>query len=125
MNQLKVLVIDDDSTTCDLLETILQMENYQTASANGISGIGIISLLEKERPQLLILDLNLGSQETLEYVTEIKQDENWRDLVILMTSAIDRRQDCLAVGSTDFILKPFGWQHITHLVNQLVTAPVN
>jgi DNA-binding response OmpR family regulator len=121
MNQLKVLVIDDDSTTCDLLETILQMENYQTASANDISKLGIISLLEQERPQLLILDLNLGSQETLEYVTEIKQDGNWQDLVILMTSAIDRRQECLAVGATDFILKPFSWQHITHLVNQLVT----
>ena len=117
METVKVLIIDDDPMTCSLLETILQMENYQTASATGFGNI--FALLEKEQPDILILDFHLGSQETLESVPLIRANADWRDLSILMTSAIDRRQDCLAAGADEFMLKPFDWQEMTKTINKI------
>ncbi len=117
MEMVKILVVDDDPMTCSLLETILQMENYQTASATGFSDI--LALLEKEQPDILILDFHLGSRETLEYVPLIRSNAAWRGLPILMASAIDRRQDCLEAGADDFILKPFNWQEMTKTVNKI------
>lgn len=119
METLKVLVIDDDATTCSLLETILQMENYQTASANLIKDGDIVALLDKENPHILILDFHLGSKETLEFVMAIRATTEWQHLPILMTSAIDRRHHCLQVGANDFILKPFDWQIMTQAVNAI------
>ncbi len=119
MESLKVLVIDDDATTCSLLETVLQMENYQTASTNKIENGDIMAVLNNERPDMLILDFHLGAIETLEYVTVIRANANWQRLPILMASAIDRRQECLKAGANEFILKPFNWQEMTQIINKL------
>ncbi len=119
MESLKVLVIDDDATTCSLLETVLQMENYQTASANKIENGDIMAILNNEKPDMLILDFHLGAIETLEYVTVIRANANWQHLPILMASAIDRRQECLKAGANEFILKPFNWQEMTQIINKL------
>lgn len=117
MTMVKALVVDDDPMTCSLLETILQMENYQTASATGFGNI--ISLLDKEQPRILILDFHLGSIETLEQIPLIRANPAWQHLAIVMTSAIDRRQDCLGAGADDFILKPFNWQDMLKTVNKI------
>lgn len=119
MENPKVLVIDDDPMTCNLLETILQMDSYQTSSLNHVNSAGIMPILEEHMPQILILDFHLGPQETLEYTTAIRADKTWSHLPILMTSAIDRSDDCLEAGANDFLLKPFDWQEIGKRVNRL------
>lgn len=117
MEKLKVLIIDDDPMTCSLLETILQMDNYQTASATNFSDI--LELLDQEQPHILIMDFHLKSKETLDYIPVVRASSIWGDLPVLMTSAIDRRQDCLKAGANEFILKPFDWQEMTQTVNKI------
>ena len=117
MENIKVLIVDDDPMTCSLLETILQMENHQTVSANSIENI--LSLLDQEKPHILILDFHLGTKETLEQVPIIRANADWQHLPILMTSAIDRRQDCLEAGANGFILKPFNWQEMMKFISKI------
>ncbi len=119
MTTLKVLVVDDDPTTCRLLETVLRMDDYETASANTVESGDIVSLLTRVKPQILIMDVHLGSQDTLEFISVIRANARWRHLPILMTSAIDRRQECLQAGASNFILKPFNWDEMTQLVTQV------
>jgi DNA-binding response OmpR family regulator len=119
MGNLKVLVIDDDITTCDLLETILEMEDYQTASVYRLDRGDILQLLDKEQPNILILDFHVGSQDTLRFVSTIRSSAAWQHLSIIMTSAIDHRQICLAAGADGFILKPFNLQSIIKAVNNI------
>lgn len=119
MENLKVLIIDDDLMTCSLLEMILQMENYRTVSANYVGQEGITALLDDNEPDLLILDLNLGSQDSLAHVVAIRADDTWQHLPILMTSGIDRRRECLKAGANEFMLKPFNWEEMTRRVNRM------
>jgi DNA-binding response OmpR family regulator len=119
MENLKVLIIDDDPMTCNLLEMILQMENYQTVSANYIGQEGITALLDDNEPDLLILDLNLGSQDSLAHVVTIRAHDAWQNLPILMTSGIDRHRECLKAGANEFMLKPFNWEEMTRCVNRM------
>ena len=116
---LKVLVIDDDPTTCNLLETILQMEAYETRAISKIGHGGIISVLNGEAPHILVLDFHLDGKEALEYVKDVRDDPLWKDLPILVTSAIDRRQAVLSAGANDFILKPFNWEEIIAAIQNI------
>ena len=115
----KVLVIDDDPTTCKLLETVLQLEDFQTSAVSTIRADGIVPLLQFEMPQILVLDFHLDGTEALEYIVASRADSVWENLPILVTSAIDRRQDCLDAGADDFILKPFNWQEIIDRINRI------
>lgn len=119
MNPLKVLVIDDDKATCHLLETVLRMENYQAASRHKVDNEDIVSVLNQETPDILILDLHLGAMDSLKFITAIRADPAWKDLRILATSALNHRQDCLDSGANDFLLKPFEWQDVMDRINQL------
>jgi len=51
MENLKILIIDDDPTTCTLLKTTLEMEGYQTASVHNIENEDIIVLLNNQKPK--------------------------------------------------------------------------
>jgi CheY-like chemotaxis protein len=116
MESLKVLVIDDDVTTCHLIETILQMEGYATASMNQIDKGDILALLNQHQPDILVMDFHLGSVEGLEYLRIIRGHKQWGRLRVIMTSAIDRQQDCKNAGADRFILKPFSWQQVATAV---------
>lgn len=120
MESRKVLIVDDDVTVCGLLETVLKLEGYRTASASEIEDDDIIALLNSEKPHLLILDFHLGpTKETLGFVTAVRGNPDWEHLPILMTSAIDRRQECVEAGVDHFLLKPFDWQEMTKSVNRI------
>ena len=119
MDNLKILVIDDDPVTCKLLETMLQMEGFQTASTNQIKTETFMELLYKENPHMLILDFHVGSNETKPYVELIRADETWHTLPILMMSGINHQKASLKAGANHFILKPFDWQEIISLIHKM------
>ncbi len=120
MEKPKVLVVDDDPGTCSLLEMALEIEEYRTASRKTIEKGDVISLLDQEQPHILVLDLHLGSEDALKYVGAIRTHPVWKDLLILATSAIDHRQECLKAGANDFILKPFDWTEIIKKIERLL-----
>ncbi len=106
----KVLVIDDDPMTCQLMETFLGLEQFRTASRTHLANDDIIATLDQEQPSLLLMDFHLVSKETLSYLIAIRKNDTWQHLPVIMASAIDYSQKCLAAGASDFIVKPFDWQ---------------
>jgi DNA-binding response OmpR family regulator len=119
MKNSKVLVIDDDPGTCSLLELVLEIENYQPASRKAIEQGDIVSLLNQEKPDILILDLHLGSEDALKYIRSIRSHPDWQDLRILATSAMDHWRECMEAGTDDFILKPFNWEDVIKKIKRL------
>lgn len=116
----KILVIDDDPMTCHLLETFLRLEQFQSASATHLDQDDIIAILDKEQPNLLLMDFHLVSRETLGYMFTIRDNNHWRDLPVIMTSAIDYSQKCINAGANDFIAKPFDWPEVVRRIKILL-----
>ena len=119
MENLKILIIEDDPTTCNLLKTTLELEGYQASFVHSVENDDVAALLNDQQPDLLFLDFHLGNVNALKYMTAIRNDSHWQNLPVLMTSAIDLTQECLEAGANGCIVKPFNWDEIAARVSQI------
>ncbi len=98
----KILIVEDDVSIHNVIEELLKKENYVTY--NAYSGTEAILLLEKEKFDLILLDLMLPGVCGEEIIEKIK------DTPIIVLSAKISSEDkvnCLLSGANDYITKPF------------------
>lgn len=104
----KVIVVDDDPTLLDTLSWILKDKGYDVVTVPG--GEGLLRRLEQEDPDLLLLDIMMPKVDGLQLLEQVKRDERWRYLPVLMISSMqpeDGTVKSLGLGASDFIAKPF------------------
>lgn len=106
MNDLKVLILDDESRITEKLKYHLEKRQFNVFTANTPNeGFAV---LEKERPGVLILDVMLPGMNGLDILTKVKQE--YPNLEIIMISGygdMDMVIQAMRQGASDFIRKPF------------------
>ncbi len=106
-----VLVVDDDPDIQEVLRDRLESLGYRVlVAASGKEGL---DLLEKQSPQLLLLDIEMPDMNGLEVLKEIRKREY--DVTVVMITAygtIERAVQAMREGAYDFIPKPFEPDHI-------------
>jgi len=98
----KILIVEDDISIHNMLEELLKQENYDVA--NAYSGTEALLLLEKNKYDVILLDLMLPAISGEEIITKVK------DTPIIVLSAKISNEDkvnCLLSGANDYITKPF------------------
>lgn len=106
--KIKIWTVDDDSGLVRYLEILLTRENYEVKSEYNISGAR--KMLQEEKPDILILDLQLPDGSGRELCSELKEDERYKDIGIIVLSGmtgIDTRIDLIDIGADDYLTKPF------------------
>ena len=101
----KVLVVDDDVKTVELVKLYLERDGYQVLTA--YDGIEALHLARESYPDLIVLDLMLPDIDGLE-VCRILRHES--DVPIIMLTARTTDQDKLTglgLGADDYVTKPF------------------
>jgi two-component system phosphate regulon response regulator PhoB len=109
----RILVVDDEPDIAALVTYHLARESYQVRTA--ASGPEALQAIDRERPDLVILDLMLPGMSGLEVLGEIRRRESWRDLpVILLTARRSEpdRVEGLRLGADDYVSKPFSPQEV-------------
>jgi CheY-like chemotaxis protein len=90
MRQVKILIIDDDPDITAAMRIILENKGYEVHSALD-SGEGI-NRLKEARPDLIILDVMMRTpQEGFELSRELKHDTQYKDIPILMLTAVQQK----------------------------------
>jgi DNA-binding response OmpR family regulator len=102
----KVLLADDDFTMVSLLKTLLGMEGYQVTTLWDKKG-DILDNIRKEKPDVLLIDIYLGDRNGMEIVRQIRQTPDLTSLCVIMTSGIDKTEECRVAGADSFLLKPY------------------
>lgn len=97
-----IAIIDDDVYIGDMLEEVLQKEGYQTLRA--FSGTEALLLLEKNKPDLLLLDLMLPGLSGEEILPKL---EGFPVIVISAKSCVQDKVNVLMEGAVDYLTKPF------------------
>lgn len=102
-----IAVIEDDEYIGSLLEECLTAEGYRVIRA--WSGTEALLLLEKQQPDLILLDLMLPGLSGEEILPRIK---NTPVIIISAKVGIDEKVDLLLGGAADYVTKPFDMREL-------------
>ena len=103
-----ILIIEDDPDIVELLRYNLERESYRVTSAG--TGVEGLAQLERERPDLLILDLMLPEISGFEVCRRLRRNPELQSLPVIMLTARSEEADVIAgieLGADDYITKPF------------------
>jgi DNA-binding NtrC family response regulator len=113
----KILIVEDEKDTVEMITTLLELEGYQVFSA--LSGTEAMKFLETRRQMapesetpvdLILLDIMLGDEDGRNICLKIKGDEEMRFIPIIMLTVRSSLQDkinSLNIGADDYLTKPF------------------
>ncbi len=102
----KILVVEDVEFNRDLVVQLLEDDYMVLTAADGEAGV---ELAERERPDLILMDLSLPGVDGWEATRRIKANEALRNIPIIALTAHAMRGDAekaLACGCDDYIAKP-------------------
>jgi CheY-like chemotaxis protein len=101
----KVLLVEDDATMVVLLKTLLKMEGYQVVALD--SDEDIVSSVIKANPDILLMDVHLLHYNGMDELAKLRALPEGKDVRVVMTSGLDFKEQCMALGANGFIQKPF------------------
>ena len=104
----KIVVVDDDEALLNTLVWILKDKGFDVVPLS--DSTQLMPRLVEERPDLLMLDIMMPKVDGLRLLEQVKVDDRWRDLPVLMISSMSPEEGTvksLGMGATDFIAKPF------------------
>jgi len=121
MDKTKILVVDDEKEICELTKSFLSRRNYETFTAtNAQEAIG---LTQKEQPQLVFLDLRLGSESGMDVLRKIKEING--NIRVIMITALDDEasiRQARSLGADDYITKPFTTKYLNDFILQKIST---
>lgn len=104
-----ILVVDDEPDIVELVRYNLEKEGFEVLAAD--HGEKALSLMNRERVDLLILDLMLPGMQGLDVCRRIKENPAHAGLPVIMLTAKSDELDRvlgLEMGADDYVVKPFG-----------------
>ena len=105
MEAIRILVVEDDPDINQLLCTIMSDAGYQCQPA--FSGSEAMLWAERERFDLVLLDLMLPGLTGEEFITRIRRGRTMPIIVLSAKAGLEDRVNVLKLGADDFIPKPF------------------
>lgn len=117
----RVLVVDDNKDILDILSLIFEQNNFEIATIS--KGEEVFSCIASFSPQIILLDVFLGSMDGRELCNELKSNPLTKHIPIIMFSAHSSWDNILKVcKADDFIAKPFNVAEIVNKVNSLLIS---
>lgn len=103
-----VLIVDDTEPNVRLLAHVVKKEGYEVMAA--FSGSDALSLIEKRKPDIILLDVMMPEMNGFEVCEYLKDHEEYKDIPVIFLSALsetDSKVQGFNVGGVDYITKPF------------------
>jgi two-component system response regulator VicR len=120
----RVVCIEDEPEMIDLVRLILGRKGFDVIGANG--GIEGLETVQRERPDLVLLDLMMPDMDGWEVYQQMKADDDLRNIPVVVVTAkaqsIDKVLGLHIAKVDDYITKPFGPQELLESVEKIIGA---
>ncbi len=121
MSKKLILIVDDEPHILELIRMSLGEDEYEYMEAK--DGYEALKLVEKTKPDLILLDIMMPGLDGYEVCRRLKNDPINKDIVIAMISAKKEDQDILTgidKGAISYITKPFKPFELQEKVKELL-----
>ena len=111
----KILVVEDDESLCELLRMHLASAGYEVSTAS--DGISAGYQVLKNPPDLILSDVNMPHMDGFEFIAALKADKTLPEIpVIFLTSVEDGDQRGKELGAVAYLTKPVRADRLLELV---------
>ena len=113
----KVLVVEDNGANMRLALLLLTSVGHTVLQAT--SGEGALTSARNERPDLILMDIQLPGMDGLEAIAQLKRDEATRDIPMIALTALAMKGDeerIRAAGCDGYIAKPIRYQEFLAVI---------
>jgi signal transduction histidine kinase len=117
-----VLVIDDDPAACELMQRVCAREGFQVVTAS--SGEEGLRLAREKRPSLITLDVLMPGIDGWTVLKTLKEDAELAKVPVIMISISDEKARGLALGASDYLVKPVDRDILTGALGPYRSAAV-
>lgn len=118
-----VLVVDDDEHLGDLISERLKQKNIRVMTAR--DGKAALSVLQRDTPHLIILDIMMPGISGHEVLQKLKQDPQYLNIPIIMLTGQTEQKDvvsALHAGAIDYLVKPVDMDKLITRVEKILEA---
>ncbi|MDE3737100.1 Hpt domain-containing protein [Pseudomonas resinovorans] len=116
-----VMVVDDSVTVRKVTSRLLERNGMNVLTAK--DGVDAIGLLQEQRPDIVLLDIEMPRMDGFEVATLIRHDERLKDLPIIMITSRTgekHRERAMAIGVNDYLGKPYQESLLLETIQHLV-----
>ncbi len=115
----RVLVVDDETTLCDLMSMSLRYEGWDVRSAT--DGLSATRLARSFRPDVVVLDVMLPDIDGLEVLRRLRAHTPLVPVLFLTArDAVENRIAGITAGGDDYVTKPFSLEEVVARLRGLV-----
>jgi DNA-binding LytR/AlgR family response regulator len=114
---LKVVVADDDETTCNLLGDLIDSFEGVSLSGKACSGTDMLELVRKTDPDVVLVDVQMPELDGLSAVYRL-QEERPGIFIIFITGHPKYAADAYNLDAGDFLVKPVGRERLTRALKK-------
>ena len=114
-----VLIAEDGVTISKMLKFLFMSKGCNVSSAK--NGIDALEILEKESPDIILLDLKMPEMDGFEFYERLKKDDKNKDIPVIVLSAFKeekQKERLKSMGIHDYVEKPFDTAHLVERVSK-------
>ena len=120
-DQKTVIVVEDEPDAAELFAEMMRVSGYRVLKT--YSSTPAISLISKEQPDVVILDIMMPDISGLEVLRFMQRDPNLKSIPVIVVSARSMPSDIkegLEAGATLYLTKPVGYLDLKKSVDQVL-----
>jgi len=105
-NSKKIMIVEDDSFVLDIYQTKLSQEGYTVIEAR--NGVEAMKKLEKEKPDLLLLDIVMPYMDGIEVLKKIRERADLKNMPVILLTNLSQKEEInvgLGLGASDYLIK--------------------
>ena len=103
----RILIVDDDPNTLEILRRWLAREGYATVSAD--NGPACLDMLAKNPVDVIVLDVMMPGMDGLQVCEKLRENVAWRSIPVMLLTAkddIETRSRGMLLGVSEYLTKP-------------------
>ena len=122
MSKVKIMVVDDDAQSLELIEAMLVPNGYEVITAN--DGAKAVAAIMVKKPNLILLDIMMPGLDGYSTLSKLKANNTISNIPVVMLTAVGfdlNKELAFRLGAAGYITKPVDLTELLKTISKLLT----